>query len=401
MKLSILILVAAILPLAASAGGNVENGGVGVISGNTIYTLELVERGVELNPHLEGESATDPELSSLLDTFLRGRGVERDTVAILERKLTRIKRSYSRILLPGIRKALETYNLVLINAPLRTIRDRLSPIDERVLAQIAVHGDDNRLIQVNREAFAKMNPANQAALLLHELIYASTKDKTSRPSRQVNGLLFDPAAASDDHLVRYEITLARKWGEMCIHWPENAVCKPGHSSPEVIHHAQLVQEYIEAYSQPMPAEVLRSGREFTWLQSHGPSFEKKTNWGEVKSGVVITFYPKNSDFYISTASLEADSEFVKENRQGLKSATSFQSMAGDKHYPRESSWSDRVGKMSTDGRKIRGRTRNQKASAELSLIRLPNGKFFYAAHFQQAALSGKYAYALGVLGATR
>src|SRR5690606_32809595 len=105
---------------------------------------------------------------------------------------------------------------VLLRGPLKELHDRKSPIDGSAIVRLATHSADNRTVRLSRSGLARMDAANQAALVLHELIYATTKDATSRPTRQIVAMLFDPAYGEDNLTDRYTLAFTRVFGEACL-----------------------------------------------------------------------------------------------------------------------------------------------------------------------------------------
>ena len=208
----LLAMLLALSSLHAFAGGNVENGGDGVIDGSTVYSLDLVERGLERSPFVGEDIPVPQEVQTLVDKFLQNK-VPSDTAAILARKVARMKANHEAALYRSVRKVLDSYTLVMIQAPLKIVDDQDSPIDNRAITRVAAHSADDQAIQVNLNGFSAMDPQNQAALLTHEIIYASATDKTSRPSRNIAATLFDPAFKTDSLDVRYRVAQKRFFGQ--------------------------------------------------------------------------------------------------------------------------------------------------------------------------------------------
>ena len=90
----------------------VGNGGDGVIIGNHIYVLDLVEAGVEENPFFNEEIQIDTEIQSRLEIIFSK--IPNMPVNLLARKLSEIK-AVDRIFALALLKTAEMYHWRLIN----------------------------------------------------------------------------------------------------------------------------------------------------------------------------------------------------------------------------------------------------------------------------------------------
>ncbi len=180
------------------AGSNAENGGDGVLRDHKVYSLDLVEYGLELSPYLEpGSQTANSWIITKVDEKLQD--VSLEVRQQLARKLTRIAYAYPFLWSP-ISGVLENYEWLFLNVPMQYTHDSNTAINLGTTIRIANH--DGAYIRVDRNAFALMPASNQTALLLHEMVYASFADVWSDRSRMINAFLFNKKYSADTLALR-------------------------------------------------------------------------------------------------------------------------------------------------------------------------------------------------------
>lgn len=181
----------------------VGNGGQGVLINGKLVVLDVVEAGVEANPLFDGAVARDPWAEEHLTRSLGSLGAP---VRLISGKLQEIGR-LSPLLRDTLIQAAEAYSWWLVNSPLEDIPDSGGVVDPkgRKIVQLAVRA--GRSIRIAAEPWSKLDKKNQAALILHELIYAlmPLKDagngyraQNAVRAREINGFLYTQGFAGKD-----------------------------------------------------------------------------------------------------------------------------------------------------------------------------------------------------------
>ena len=391
-KLFAAIVATLAISMTAQAGGNVENGGDGVISGQRILSLDLVERGLEDNPYISETLEIPAEVQALAEKFLRGK-VSTEVSRIVVNKLARMQKSHRATLFKSVEEILKTYELIFVNAPLKALNDQNSPIDDRVMVRLAVHSPDNHTLQINKSGFERMNEAHQAALIIHELVYASTSDKTSRASREITALLFSPDASDDTLEDRYRIALRRNWGEACVARPKRRVCQVDYSQPEVIAYGDLTSEYVARYAVPL---VLPPVKKYGYMlvPAVGPKREDHNEMGHfiILLGTKASFV---MGFYWSMQ------ELSEETRNGVSESGLLPIMAGMSYDPitfqnRTGNY-DMAGSYRIENGRFKGTLRDGSGWFELAMVKMPNGKYLHFALIKSKFLKSHETQMIGVL----
>jgi hypothetical protein len=181
-------------------GGNVENGGDGAFVNGKLYSLDLVEYGLEQSPWTSDSTSPSKETVQKAEQFFSE--ISPEVLSIILHKLGRIEEVNLSLSKP-VTEILTKYSLIFVDAPLKPIGDADSPISPAVIYQIATH--DDQVIRVNRSGYGQLaTSANKAAVLVHELLYASfDSDMTSIRSRSINSFLFNPRYGADSLQDRY------------------------------------------------------------------------------------------------------------------------------------------------------------------------------------------------------
>lgn len=206
-------LLFSLLSLSALAGGNVENGGDGVLINGKMYSLDLVEYGLDAAPYLGETDFPTPSTNSLVSEFFgQADGFPQDIVNIVSKKIARLEHLSPALFRP-VAETLSSYGLILIRAPLKNVDDTESPVAPGAVYQLASHDAAN--IRINRDGFAQMDTGNQAALVLHEILYASfSTDTISVRARAVNAALFNPkfGGPAVEHTARTQLAWRMLFG---------------------------------------------------------------------------------------------------------------------------------------------------------------------------------------------
>ncbi|OGQ93450.1 MAG: hypothetical protein A2284_17820 [Deltaproteobacteria bacterium RIFOXYA12_FULL_61_11] len=203
--------VSMLVGFAAEAQSIVGNGGDGVELEGKVYSLDLVEFGLQHHPYLSEDSSADPAVQMAVEAALPF--ARFGTKAILARKISQLLGCgfYVRFL-----PMLTAWQWILLEGvPLVDIKDEYSPVAAMHLVQIAVR--DERFVRISSLGWERMDDANQAALVLHELYYILTASMypewatDSRNARALNAFVFSPAmatlnlAAVDEYFARFWI----------------------------------------------------------------------------------------------------------------------------------------------------------------------------------------------------
>lgn len=226
MYVKALFLVCFVISKAVFAGGNVENGGdaiekttwthAGFWYDTNLYSLDLVEFGLETHPLLDDGLSPDPETQKLVsDKLEKFSDSIRSTII---QKLTRIKNNYPFIFL-RLAQHLRQVQIIFIDSELQYFDDTESPLKGK---RVRLASHTQHFIRINQRGFDQMVENNKPALLLHELFYMAFPEATnSRRARECNAFFFDGSHATDELSDRYEMTL--RWtgsdrADITTHW---------------------------------------------------------------------------------------------------------------------------------------------------------------------------------------
>lgn len=176
---------------AAPMGGETQNGGYGVKVGDKIDSLDLVLRGIQDHPYLSETTVsrlTESEIASVRDTL--GPVAGNDVIEIVLSKLSEIRSRTQelRIAYPvrHLTNTVQAYSWIMLpTLKCQDVEDDSSPVAGKV--QVAYR--EKVWIRLCKDFF-KLDAANQAALLTHELIYASMSNKSV--TVDLVGYLFSP-----------------------------------------------------------------------------------------------------------------------------------------------------------------------------------------------------------------
>lgn len=188
--LSLVVLLGSALPSFAS--DVIGNGGAGLIVGNRLYLLDLVEAG-HTAPVISGQPAA-PRILQRVTNAVR---LDAATNELVARKLTELAAADPVFALVLI-KVMESHTWFVTDQDLGPVGDERSPlhIDPKKLVQMAVRRSP--AIYLSQAALRRLDAANRAALVLHEVTYAlvtpiTDAGQTYQPSwfaRQAVGEVF-------------------------------------------------------------------------------------------------------------------------------------------------------------------------------------------------------------------
>ncbi|MCM2279674.1 MAG: hypothetical protein NDJ89_16490 [Oligoflexia bacterium] len=167
----------------ASGGIEVGNGGQGVVLGDRLFLLDLVESGMESSVFIDSSAEADSVIDGIFRDRLTAafRELEDLPLALVLRKFEEIRRideplSFALLL------AAEKLRWAPVETELEAIPDRAGvvAVSRYEVVQLAVRA--GRSVRVYLPGWRRLDPSNRAALLVHELVYALMK-----PNRRSDG----------------------------------------------------------------------------------------------------------------------------------------------------------------------------------------------------------------------
>jgi hypothetical protein len=187
-----LLAVSLLCAHSAIAGERGGNGGDGITIDGKLYVLDLVEAGVEQDPHFGDGTGIIPSVLRKLTAHLGNEYFPIEKIATKLADIEAIDPVMARIILRGI----ELYNWRLVSSSLVNVRDENTLLDYENLSQLAIRR--NGTIMINRNLWQQLDDANKVALVLHEVLYALVKPETtsdgieqdSVTARELTGYLF-------------------------------------------------------------------------------------------------------------------------------------------------------------------------------------------------------------------
>lgn len=152
----------------AFAGNEKGNGGDGLWLDGKLYSLDLVEAGVEMNPYFD---STVPMNQMILDRLTKKLDSKIYPVNLLAAKLSEISSVHSKLGII-ILKSIEMYQWRLVNSTLMDVQDEDSILayPKADLVQLATR--NLTTVSIDRSLWAKLDDANKVALVIHEMMYA-------------------------------------------------------------------------------------------------------------------------------------------------------------------------------------------------------------------------------------
>lgn len=186
---SIILMITMFLPMAqARIGSEGGGGGGGVIDGGNIYVVDLVEAGVEKSPYFDSSVNANPDFSKRIAKALQN--LPNVPVDLLSQKLEEIYQNYDHALPLEILQMFELFSWQMVDFSLVHIPDENPVVDIAPTAQVQLASRTRRTLKLDSNAWAKLNPANRVALIIHEAIYSLVKTKNSDDARAIVGYLF-------------------------------------------------------------------------------------------------------------------------------------------------------------------------------------------------------------------
>ncbi|MGE0634361.1 MAG: hypothetical protein AB7O96_18240 [Pseudobdellovibrionaceae bacterium] len=151
----------------AYAGREVGNGGDGIYLGGKLYSLDLVDSGVEENPYFEDVTA-DPQIKSAIEKKFKS--IPSFPTELLSKKLTEIRAKHP---MYGYRLYISVMQLVwsAVSQEIMEIDDEEAVLNypPNSLVQIAARVGSSVLM--DRNLLAVLAPEQRVALILHEANY--------------------------------------------------------------------------------------------------------------------------------------------------------------------------------------------------------------------------------------
>lgn len=167
LSISIILFILSSFSNAFGGGNEVGNGGTGVvIDANTVYLLDLMESGQEANPYFNNRISNvfRSTVSNKMDSTIFPND-------LISQKISEI---YDKDHIAGaaIITALKIMNWNLIDTPLNVTPDVLPTISVDPEKLVAVATRRFGGVAINRGLWNRMPQQHQAALVVHELVYA-------------------------------------------------------------------------------------------------------------------------------------------------------------------------------------------------------------------------------------
>lgn len=176
-----------LLSFSSSAGViYVGNGGDGIVFGETVFLLDLIQSGIHKNPWYSSRIDSKWE-SSVKDLFS-----EDYPRSLIAAKLTEIAQK-DRIVADILFNTMKAYNWSMTSMALTNVpdEDSVNEFNKYEMIQLAIR--QNQSIYINYSYWLKMDPKNKAALIFHEAVYASLDSRqyaTGARAREIVGYLF-------------------------------------------------------------------------------------------------------------------------------------------------------------------------------------------------------------------
>lgn len=192
MQVRVIVMVSGILfgllhPLISQAGRD-SGGGGGVIRGNSVYVVDLVEAGVENSPFFDDSIPENPDFSKQISAALKN--VPNVPVALISRKLNEIYTQFDHFIPIEVILMMQTYRWQMLDFSLVHIPDETPVVDVPVADQVQLAARVGGAVKLDKKLWSRLNPAHKAALIIHEALYALALTKNSDDARAVVGYLF-------------------------------------------------------------------------------------------------------------------------------------------------------------------------------------------------------------------
>lgn len=196
--------------------GNEGAGGDGARIGDAIYLLDLLEYGVEENPHVDETVRSHRSFETIkasLKTELQNFGSETFYDIVTYKLLEAARMDYA--VGYQIYAAIKLLGWRLVNHDLVNIPDEDSLLEygNLDLIQVAIRRD--KTVRISRESWALMNDKHKAATIFHEAVYTlmqpecDTCAQDSSAAREIVGMLFSTDIADSE---RFRSVLSGRLG---------------------------------------------------------------------------------------------------------------------------------------------------------------------------------------------
>lgn len=159
--------------------------------GDQLYLLDLVESGAELAPYFDQSIEIDSLIMKKIEKIFDGQDIPVELVA---RKLTELK-AFDPVLAKSILYSMEFFTWSWVQPELLPVdgEDSNLKYPQDKLVQLAVRR--SRRVQIYREAWSLLDKNHQAALLIHEAVFALLKPEengkqSNQRVREIVGALF-------------------------------------------------------------------------------------------------------------------------------------------------------------------------------------------------------------------
>jgi hypothetical protein len=157
---------------SALAGNEAGHGGDGLWIGNRLYSLDLVEAGVEKDPYFNARIPVDPAIRARVSKVFAS--LDGAPIEMISQKLSEISRIDGFVAVT-ILKSFELFSWRLVQGPLVDVQDEDSALryDPKKLVQLAVR--KGRSILIDRDLWKIFAPSQRTGLSFHEAVYAALK----------------------------------------------------------------------------------------------------------------------------------------------------------------------------------------------------------------------------------
>ena len=172
LALAAVTFIVTVAPCFAAEGPGSGNGGKGVVINGNPYLLDLVEAGLEQKAHIDLTLKVDPAVHErVAKAFASEPSFPVDLIAL---KLTEVMNAeFEQGLL--MLKTMEIFQWRLVNLPPAPVNDQRNGVQVELPAYVQLAKRLETAIIIDRTMWNLLDPANQTALIFHEIIYAYAK----------------------------------------------------------------------------------------------------------------------------------------------------------------------------------------------------------------------------------
>ena len=183
-----------------------RNGGYGVVENGLLYSYDLHLRHVHVAPYIGGtESLSEDEATDLQENLYR-LNLASSVYSIVDHKLAAIRLRSVQLgredLTTRALEKMREFTWLKLNVSCIDVHDETDPVPTKV--QVAYR--EGSMIRFCKDFFVRLAPEQQAAVLVHELIYTMS-DNLDAVVKFV-GLVFDPDFGQFDSSIQVEFAAA-------------------------------------------------------------------------------------------------------------------------------------------------------------------------------------------------